>query len=280
MYSQKKREQKRIINITLIVLICILTAMCTGCGGAAEPGDHSPVLNSCTLRGECSGGDRDQRIIADLSFDRAVSFDENLAEQLRIVVGGQRIDDGDVAIVQNGENGIEITVPVVQVNDGMMEITNAPDSEVLSGLTDKEGKNCVEKLEIEQLIPSGASVSTVEETAGRAVYQVDSVVTHRSIIWLRMYRNGEMIPPDDTDTTDVMDSAVAVHEHEFLWATPESTASDMAEVINSFYSSGLEASADGKCLTIREKNGGQSSLKMEIYTGDNARSGQNTEETE
>lgn len=254
--------------------------MCTGCGGAAEPGDHSPVLNSCTLRGECSGGERDQRIIADLSFDRAVSFDENLAEQLRIVVGGQRIDDGDVAIVQNGENGIEITVPVVQVNDGMMEITNAPDSEVLSGLTDKEGKSCVEKLEIEQLIPSGASVSTVEETAGRAVYQVDSVVTHRSIIWLRMYRNGEMIPPDDTDTTDVMDSAVAVHEHEFLWATPESTASDMAEVINSFYSSGLEASADGKCLTIREKNGGQSSLKMEIYTGDNARSGQNTEETE
>ncbi len=280
MYSQKKRKQKRIINITLIVLICILTAMCTGCGGAAEPGDHSPVLNSCTLRGECSGGERDQRIIADLSFDRAVSFDENLAEQLRIVVGGQRIDDGDVAIVQNGENGIEITVPVVQVNDGMMEITNAPDSEVLSGLTDKEGKSCVEKLEIEQLIPSGASVSTVEETAGRAVYQVDSVVTHRSIIWLRMYRNGEMIPPDDTDTTDVMDSAVAVHEHEFLWATPESTASDMAEVINSFYSSGLEASADGKCLTIREKNGGQSSLKMEIYTGDNARSGQNTEETE
>lgn len=280
MYSQKKREQKQIINITLIVLICILTAMCTGCGGAAEPGDHSPVLNSCTLRGECSGGERDQRIIADLSFDRAVSFDENLAEQLRIVVGGQRIDDGDVAIVQNGENGIEITVPVVQVNDGMMEITNAPDSEVLSGLTDKEGKSCVEKLEIEQLIPSGASVSTVEETAGRAVYQVDSVVTHRSIIWLRMYRNGEMIPPDDTDTTDVMDSAVAVHEHEFLWATPESTASDMAEVINSFYSSGLEASADGKCLTIREKNGGQSSLKMEIYTGDNARSGQNTEETE
>ena len=280
MYSQKKRKQKRLINITLIVLICILTAMCTGCGGAAEPGDHSPVLNSCTLRGECSGGERDQRIIADLSFDRAVSFDENLAEQLRIVVGGQRIDDGDVAIVQNGENGIEITVPVVQVNDGMMEITNAPDSEVLSGLTDKEGKSCVEKLEIEQLIPSGASVSTVEETAGRAVYQVDSVVTHRSIIWLRMYRNGEMIPPDDTDTTDVMDSAVAVHEHEFLWATPESTASDMAEVINSFYSSGLEASADGKCLTIREKNGGQSSLKMEIYTGDNARSGQNTEETE
>ena len=37
MYSQKKREQKQIINITLIVLICILTAMCTGCGGAAEP---------------------------------------------------------------------------------------------------------------------------------------------------------------------------------------------------------------------------------------------------
>ena len=270
MHKLKKRKQRRILNI---VFICILTAMCTGCGGAAEPGDHSPVLNSCTLRGECSGGERDQRIIADLSFDRAVSFDENLAEQLRIVVGGQRIDDGDVAIVQNGENGIEITVPVVQVNDGMMEITNAPDSEVLSGLTDKEGKSCVEKLEIEQLIPSGASVSTVEETAGRAVYQVDSVVTHRSIIWLRMYRNGEMIPPDDTDTTDVMDDAAAVHEHEFLWATPESTAADMAETINRYYSSDLEASADGNRLTIREKTGKQSQLKLEIYTGDDMAGG-------
>ncbi len=280
MYRQKKREQKQIINITLIVLICILTALTTGCSGsAAQPGADSPVLESCTLRGECSGGEQDQRIIADLSFDREISFDESLAEQLRIVIGGQRIDAKDVTIAQNGERGMEITVPVVQVNDGMMEITNAPDSEVLSGLTDKEGKNCVEKLEIKQLIPSGASVSTVEETAGNAVYQVDSVVTHRSIIWLRLYRDGEVIAPDNTDTTDVMDNAVAVHEHEFLWATPESTTSDMAETINSFYSSGLEASADGNRLTIAEKNGGQSSLRLEIYTGDDAQSGQNTEKT-
>ena len=137
----------------------------------------------------------------------------------------------------------------------------------------------MELLEIKQLIPSCASVSSVEETAGNAVYQVDSVVTHRSIIWLRLYRDGEVIAPDNTDTTDVMDNAVAVHEHEFLWATPESTASDMAETINSFYSSGLEASADGNRLTIAEKNGGQSSLRLEIYTGDDAQSGQNTEKT-
>lgn len=272
MYKLKKRKQRRILNI---VFICIIALLCAGCGagGGAEPGADSPVLTGCEMRGECSGGIQDQRIIADLTFDRAVVFDENLAEQLRIVIGGQRIDPEDVTVSQSGDDTVEISVPVVQVNDGMMEITNAPDSEVLSGLTDKEGKNCVEKLEIKQLIPSGASVSTIEEGAGSTVCQVDSVVTHRSIIWLRILRDGQVVIPDETDTTDVMDDAAAVHEHEFLWATPESTAADMAETINRYYSSDLEASADGNRLTIREKTGKQSQLKLEIYTGDDMAGG-------
>lgn len=265
MYRHKRRS---IINLTLLSCICIISVTLSACtSGGVSAGADSPVLETCRLQGQCSGGENDQSITAALTFDRAVAFDEGLADQLRIVIGGQRIDSEDISIGQNGEDGIEITVPVVQVNDGMMEISNAPDSKELTALTDKEGKNCVGSLNIEQLIPSGAEISSVEQGPGRAVYKVDSVVTHRSIIWLRLIRDGETVVPDDTDTTDVMENAAAVHEHEFLWATPESTAADMAETLNAFFSSGFEAFAEGNRLTVTEKNGGQSSLQLEIYAG-------------
>lgn len=35
-------------------------------------------------------------------------------------------------------------------------------------------------------------------------------------------------------TTDVMEGSCAVHQHEFLWVTEESTAEDIAETINNF----------------------------------------------
>mgnify|MGYP007132758316 CR=1 FL=1 len=89
MYRHKRRS---IINLTLLSCICIISVTLSACtSGGVSAGADSPVLETCRLQGRCSGGENDQSITAALTFDRAVAFDEGLADQLRIVIGGQRI---------------------------------------------------------------------------------------------------------------------------------------------------------------------------------------------
>ena len=66
----------------------------------------SPALQSCESYGICEGGEQDQYIIAELIFDRPVSFSEELKEQLRVVIGGQRIapEKIEVGAVENRED--------------------------------------------------------------------------------------------------------------------------------------------------------------------------------
>ena len=66
----------------------------------------SPALQSCESYGICEGGEQDQYIIAELIFDRPVSFSEELKEQLRVVIGGQRIaPERESEVVRSGEPG-------------------------------------------------------------------------------------------------------------------------------------------------------------------------------
>ena len=105
--------------------------MC-GCSGSAEVSQaDSPALQSCESYGICEGGEQDQYIIAELIFDRPVSFSEELKEQLRVVIGGQRIapEKIEVGAVENREDAVQLKMAVQQVNDGYLEITNAPGEE-------------------------------------------------------------------------------------------------------------------------------------------------------
>ena len=52
-----------------------------------------------------------------------------------------------------------------------------------------------------------------------------------------------------------MEGACAVHEHEFLWATKETTAADIAETVSNFYGEDFSASAEGDEITVTRKTG-------------------------
>lgn len=282
MDNRKKKYRKLAVKVFIISLFAVLLGSCADGGEAQSAGGMSagaPVLQDCELRGECTGGERNQYITADLKFDKKISYDDKLAEQIRVVIGGQRVKTDKISISQPEDDVLQIKINVVQVNDGRMELTNAPGYGTLTALTDESGNNCVSSLEVKKLIPSGAKISCVQSGSAASVYQVDSVVTHRSIIWLKLYDGETEVVPDDTDTTDVMENASAVHQHEFLWVTPESTAADMAETVNRFYSSECIASADGNRLTVQRKNAAvqegaaeaeppvRGELRLQIYEG-------------
>ena len=281
------KRKKKMYPAAIMLCICLLAMVLSGCadnGGKEASGgvsEGSPALQTLELKGICEGGEQDQYIIADLTFDKNISYKDKLAEQIRVVIGGQRVKEDSISLSAPGKDCLELKIHVNQVNDGMLEITNAPGCSALTALTDDSGKNCAGSLDIKKLIPSGATISCVSSDGSEALYQVDSIVTHRSIIWLRLFDGEDPVIPDNTNTTDVMENAAAVHQHEFLWATPESTAAEMAETINSFYGSGYTASAEGNRLTIKRKDpaaagtqgtsdgdGESTGIRLEIYEGE------------
>lgn len=69
------------------------------------------------------------------------------------------------------------------------------------------------------------------------------------------------------DDAAIMENAVGVHEHEFLWATVESMASDIADAINRNYGQGITASAEGNAIQISDSNGETDTMTLEIYEG-------------
>ena len=160
-----KRNRK--VHLAAVILcICLFAVMISGCGGAGTAktagnvSEESPGLSSVGLKGSCEGGEKDQYIIADLNFDKDISYNDELAKQIRIVIGGQRIKEDVISFSSPQKNCLEIRIPITQVNDGMMEITNAPGCDILTALTDSNGKNCVASLNVKKLIPSGAAVSS------------------------------------------------------------------------------------------------------------------------
>lgn len=268
MESFAEERMKKYISVFLLVLA---TAVLCGCSGSAEVSQaDSPALQSCESYGICEGGEQDQYIIAELIFDRPVSFSEELKEQLRVVIGGQRIapEKIEVGAVENREDAVQLKMAVQQVNDGYLEITNAPGEEKLTALTDAEGRYCAASADVKQLIPSGAAITTLKSDPAQTVCRVDQIVTHRSIIWIQLFSGNQVVEPSNSNTTDVIEGACAVHEHEFLWATKETTAADIAETVSNFYGEDFSASAEGDEITVTRKTGENAgNLELKIYNG-------------
>lgn len=264
------KKQKKLA--AAVFLLLILVVYLCGCGGPSVSEENSPVLEKCTAQGMCEGGEQDQYIVAELKFDRPVAFSEDLKDQLRVVIGGQRIDPEKIKLsAPEGENTIRLKMAVQQVNDGYLEITNASGEDMLTALTDAEGRYCTASVDVRQLIPSGAVIETLSSSPEQTVCRVTRTVTHRSIIWIQLFSGDQAVEPEDPGTADVMEGSCAVHQHEFLWVTEESTAEDVAETINNFYGENYSAAAEGDQVTVNAKSAaGSENLELRIYEGKNS----------
>ena len=74
------------------------------------------------------------------------------------------------------------------------------------------------------------------------------------MVWIQLLENGEPAEPDDLSSPDIMDgTAAGIHEHEFLWATNESVAEDIAKAVNDFYGERFTAESAGSEVTVTAK---------------------------
>lgn len=254
------------LRVSLLILIVVLAGMQAGCAssltGGAAAGPDSPELQDWKVFGECLGGESDQYIVAELTFDRDIKLAEGLPAQIRAVIGGKRIAEENISAEQSGEKTVQIRLHVDRVVDGVLKLTNAPGNETIPALTDADGRNCAGTLDVEKMVPSGVTIHEV--SAGE--YAVDTVPTHRSIVWIRVRTEQGILPPGGAASTDVLDDAAAVHEHEFLWATTASVASDIADTVNQYYSPAVTAEAGDNHVVLRAADG-STAPSLEIYEG-------------
>lgn len=247
----------------LFIFLCLL--FLTACASPETNEELSPRLQDAVSWGGCSGGEKDQYIKADLTFDQDIAVSEDAAEELRITIGGNRADEEEIDLKVVRDNTLEITVPVQKVTSGVLKI-QSPGRKNFTKITDRTGKYAVLPFEVSQLVPSGAALSVLQSGEGSVSAQVTSTVNHRSIVWIRLTADGQVLQPEGTGT-DILDQAAAVHEHDFLWATKESTATDIAEAINQYYPERLSAEASGDTVTVRSiSDEVKGELGISIYT--------------
>lgn len=256
-------NKSRFKAAALLMVAAVFAFTGAACGAAV--GSGSPELVSTKAWGGTTGGEDGQFIKADLEFSGAVKASEKAADQLRVTIGGSRVKSEDIKISSADDKTLEIEIPVDKVTSGVLEIKPVSEGS-LTAVTDDSGKYAVRPFNVKTIVPSGMEIETVSSEEGSAAVQVTALANHRSITWIKITADGQDVVPAGTGT-DIMDNAAAVHEHDFLWATNESTASDIAEAVNKYFSGKITASSSGDTVYISSADTSVTGkLDITIYT--------------
>ena len=269
------------------ICLCVSMFCFSACGASSEPsvsGENSPAVSECTVDAGCDGGEDDQYVDVVMRFDRNVRYSSGLADDLRVVIGGERIKTDDINVSQDSASpdAVKLRISINKVTNGVLEITPADGGNTISSVTDESGKYSAEAPDIKKLIPSGVTIEqeSASEAGARPEWtkiKVTSPPSHRSMVWIQLLENGEPAEPDDLSSPDIMDgTAAGIHEHEFLWATNESVAEDIAKAVNDFYGERFTAESAGSEVTVTAKEsadkdsaqqggGDASGLVLKIY---------------
>ncbi len=278
MFNTKKETDmlKRILIYSLF--LCVLVLGASGCGGsktAAEGAGNAPSVVDCTVDAGCDGGENDQYVNILMKFDRNVTCSDSITDDLRVVIGGERVKSDNIQVSQDDSSKDEINfrISLNKVTNGVLEITAADGSSTIKSVKDESGKYCAEAPEIKKLIPSGVTVEQTEASAEAehpawTRIKVMSPPSHRSMVWIQLVVNGEPVQPDDLSSPDILDdTAAGIHEHEFLWATEGSVAEDIAKAVNDFYGERFTAESNGSEVTVTalDTSGSTDSVELRLY---------------
>ena len=130
------------VILTIIFLIVIVFSA-AGCGSPQTDDSCSPALESVKSRGGCRGGEDRQFIAADLVFDKNIRITENASANLRITIGGERIDDEKTNLSVRDKHILHVEIPVEKVTSGVL-IIEPLKAEKVRGITDESGKYAVQ----------------------------------------------------------------------------------------------------------------------------------------
>ncbi len=280
MFNTKENTDmlKKFLNYSLFLCILLLGFSACGTSGVSDAaGNDGPGVIDCTVEAGCDGGEDDQYVDVVMKFDKNVIYSSGLADELRIVIGGERVKTENIDISQEGGSNDSVTLRITGINkvtNGVIEITSANGGSTIKCITDESGKYSAKAPDIKKLIPSGVTIEQIgasedgEQTEWIKI-KVTAPPSHRSMVWIQLMMNGEAVEPDDLSSPDILDDvAVGIHEHEFLWATNESVAADIAKAVNDFYGNRFTAESSGDEVTIEAleaDSGADAGLELKLY---------------
>jgi hypothetical protein len=214
------------------------------CGCAAKVGDGSPNLESVGISSYNNGTEDSQFVQVDLEFDREISL--GTTDSLRITVSGNRVQEYSLEMTENAQTA-RLTFPVEAVTEGVLYIGKNGDT--ITDLCSADGTYAAADFEVQAIIPSGVTLSTVSSTGGQVTKSVDTAWSIRSIAWVGLYEDGELVP---TTGEEQLDGFAAVHGHEFLIEDQADIAEKILETLTQSYGEDYIFSQNGTEITIQK----------------------------
>lgn len=255
-----KRYTKKIISIFIFVWIAVI---CVSCHSAKISSEYSPCLVDVQLKSYNNGTEDSQFVQVDLIFDREIAVVSEKFKNLKILIAGNRIKE-DAYTLEQGEDEktARITISVQAVTTGVLSLEKVDD--VISEIRSADKKYSVQDFSVETMIPSGVTLSTIKSGAGKIVKSVDSAWNIRSIAWIGILENGDLIEGTQTKELETLDGYSAVHGHEFLEENENNIAKEIVEVLEKNYPSEYGFCCDKNKITI-EKENSEDNLDLVIY---------------
>lgn len=260
----RKASMFRMITVTAAAAISMIVM--TSCGSVGTDDEYSPQIEDVAVSAYNEGSEDSQYVTADLIFDRDIAVTDEKCSDLRITISDERVKDDECELMQGeNENTARITISVDAITKGILKIEPADKEKGISCIRSADEKYAVQDFTLEALIPSGVSLSTVASEQGKIVKSVDSVWNIRSIAWVGITEDGELVPASETRPMEMLDGYAAVHGHEFLMENDRDIAAGIVETLQNNYGSEYSISCSKNIITV-EKQGSDAELDIEIYT--------------
>lgn len=259
--SEGKVKSGNWSNYCCLGLLCLLLSFGGGCGGAVPDAEQSPKLADFTVTSYNGGGEDSQYVAVHLQFDHPVAVQDSSPDSFRITIAGNRVKSADCRLEQSVDDArsITLTLQTTAITNGKLMIIPTEESAGYPEITSQDGRYLVQPFMMKCLIPSGVTLETVSSIPGDGVKPA-SVVKRvvgtwniRSITWVRLLENGEVVPGGLLDSPEILDGAVAVHGHEFLTSNEDIIAMDIAGTLTDYFGGDYTFRSQGSQVIVEKK---------------------------
>ena len=257
----------------LTVLLVVLAVLgITGCGNKAVlDEENSPQVTTAEIYSQNSGKEDSQQVKVLLYFDKDIKINEKKQDTMKITIAGQRYDKDKYQMeLAEDKKKLIITIPTTAVTNGKLVIGRADEADQMEVFIDESGKYMAKEFEVEAIIPSGVILQKVKDEEGRVIKgktQVASQFSIRSIGWLQLLDNGQIVETAVAPPSECMDQAVAVHGHEFLRDGCTEVAENIKGVINRYFGDRYLAESQEDIITVERLDDPENAeIELKFYT--------------
>lgn len=256
--------------IFFMIISGIFLTSCNRDNGGLDSQESVKLINY-SITSENSGTDASQAVNVLMEFSKAVMLDGESGKNLRITIGGNRIDSSSFGLSEADSGSILLKIYVEHATDGKLKISSADAGIYLDSAESEDGLPVLIP-EIDALIPCGVELEEEGRFAGSAEapsyvqYKIAHGFNIRSMLWVQVLEDGEVQEIMAGGPVERLDNAVAVHGHDFLTDTPEDIADEMAEILNEGFGDRYLFTAQGDTVTMQKYDGDIGTAEIAVYT--------------